>query len=47
MISELTREEMITINGGKEKELTAEDIGYKVGHWVGKALIVWVTFFKK
>lgn len=36
---------MITTNGGKET--TPEDIGYEVGHWVGKALIVWATFFKK
>ncbi|WP_175634240.1 bacteriocin [Pedobacter ghigonis] len=46
MISELTKKELISINGGQE-EKTPEDIGYAVGHWVGKALIVWATFFKK
>lgn len=45
MIIELTNKEMITTNG--IRETTAEDLGYEVGHWVGKAFIVWATFFKK
>lgn len=47
MIQELTKNELLITNGGSAKEITPEDLGYEVGHWVGKALIVWATFFKK
>lgn len=45
MTSELTREEMRAINGGKE--ISPEDLGYQVGRFAGKMLMVWATFFKK
>ncbi|WP_262510077.1 hypothetical protein [Pedobacter paludis] len=44
MIQELNAEELLATNGGLAK--SPKDVGYFVGHWVGKALIVWATFFE-